>query len=84
MQTQMTTELQKSFGYFVAHQRELVEQYAGKFIVIHNEKVVGVYDSVLEATMEAQKKFPLGEFLVQKVQAGTDSFTHTYYSRVAA
>ena len=60
-----------------------MSKYSGKVIVIHDEEVVGAYEDEAEATTAARKKFELGHFLVQRVQPGTDSFTQTYYSRVA-
>lgn len=80
----MNGQLQKSFAYFVEHQAELVQHHLGKFVVIHDEAVCGAYDSALEASTQAQKKFGIGTFLVQRVQPGTDSFTQTYYSRAGA
>ncbi len=77
------TTLTQEFDYFIEHQEELAEKYKGKYIVIHEGEVVGAYDSALEATNAARKKFQLGEFLVQLARVGTDAITQSYYSRVA-
>lgn len=80
----MSADLRNAFDYFLNNQEELVEKYAGKFVVITNDRqVLGAFSSPLEASEAAQKKVHLGEFLVQKVQSGTDGFTQTFYSRVA-
>jgi hypothetical protein len=60
-----------------------VKQYTGKFLVIKDEKVIGAYDSEIDAIKEASKHHELGTFLVQKCEPGTDSYTQTLHSRVA-
>ncbi len=75
--------LEKEFQFYRAHQSELVEKYNGKFLVIVCEKVVGSYDTELEAYSEAKKRHKLGTFLVQHCSAGKESYTQTFHSRVA-
>jgi hypothetical protein len=55
----------------------------GKVLVIKGQKVLGVYDSELQAVEETVKTHPLGTFLVQKCEAGQESYTQTFHSRVA-
>jgi len=74
--------LEKEFQYFLAHQKELVKQYIGKFIVIKNQEVIGVYTSETEAFTETQKNHELGTFLIQECKPGTDVYTQTFHSRV--
>lgn len=75
--------LEKEFEYYKAHQAELVGQYNGKFIVITGEKVVGAYDTELEAYTEAKKACQVGTFLIQHCIPGKASYTKTFHSRVA-
>lgn len=75
--------LEKEFKYYLDNQKKLVEQYDGRFIVIKNDKVIGVYDTELDAIEETSKKKKLGTFLVQKCEPGKDSYTQMYHSRVA-
>ncbi|MBU4141359.1 hypothetical protein KKE99_00605 [Patescibacteria group bacterium] len=75
--------LQKQLEYFKSHQNELVEKYKGKFIVIRDQRVQGVYDTEIEAYTEAEKKFELGNFLIQQCLPGQESYTQTFHSRVA-
>jgi outer membrane lipoprotein-sorting protein len=77
----MTEQLKKEFQYYLEHQNELVKQYNGKFIVIKDNKVIGVYDSELEAVTKTSQQQELGTFLVQKCEPGTSSYTQTYHSR---
>ena len=75
-------KLEKEFKYYLEHQDELVKKYNGKFIVIKDYKVIGVFDSELEAVEKTAEKYELGTFLVQKCEPGTASYTQTYHSRV--
>ena len=75
--------LEKEFNYYLEHQEELVKKYNGKFIVIKDCDVIGAYDSELEAVEKTAEEHELGTFLVQKCEAGSESYTQTYHSRVA-
>ena len=68
----MQSKLHKELAFYKEKQNELVEQYQGKFVVIKDQEITG----------EAQKKFELGTFLIQQVEAGEDSYSQTFYSRV--
>ena len=75
--------LEREFHFYTSHQKELVDQYNGKFIVIVGEKVVGAYDEELLAYTEAKKAHKPGTFLVQKCAAGKGNYTQTFHSRVS-
>lgn len=79
----MASPLKQEFEYYLAHQAEMVSRYNGKFIVLKNREVIGVYDSELGAVAETQKTHALGTFLVQKVEPGQGAYTQTFHSRVA-
>lgn len=79
----MASPLQKEFDYYIAHQDELVRRYNGKVIVIKDQRVLGAYDSEMEAVQATVKLHPLGTFLVQKCEPGTESYTQAFHSRVA-
>ncbi len=74
--------LQKQLEYFKAHQDELVKKYEGKFLVIKDQEVRGVYNTEIEAYTDAKKKFELGTFLIQQCLPGQESYTQTFHSRV--
>ena len=78
----MVDTLGKEFQYYIDHQGELVEKYRGKVIVIKDENVIGVYDSDMEAIEKTSEKYEIGTFLVQKCEAGSNSYTQTFHSRV--
>ena len=79
----MAKPLEKEFQYYLDNQEKLVEQYGGKYIVIKDDDVIGAYDSDEEALTETCKKHKLGTFMVIKCEAGEDSYTQVYHSRVA-
>lgn len=74
--------LKDEFQYYLNHQSELVSQYEGKFIVLKDEKIIGVYDSNAIAYSETLKNHELGTFLIQFCQEGSDSYSQTFHSRV--
>ena len=78
----MAQNLEKEFEYYLEHQDELVEKYNGKFIVIKDCNVIGVFESELEAIEHTAKQYELGTFLVQKCEPGSEAYTQTYHSRV--
>jgi len=79
----MSSGLQKEFDYFLANQQELARKYTGKILVIKDQKVIGVFDSELQAIEETSKTHELGTFLVQRCDSSEESHTQTFHSRVA-
>lgn len=80
----MESRLKPEFDYYLANQAELVKKHNGKFVVIKNRQVIGVYDeqpAALEATKKAGHE--VGTFLIQKVGPGTGAYRQTFHSRVA-
>ena len=74
--------LEKNFKYYLKHQPELVKKYNGKFIVIKDEKVIGVYTSHPEAYNETVKSHELGTFLIQHCLPGKEGYSQTFHSQV--
>ena len=79
----MTSPLQSNFQYYLDHQDEMVEQYDGKFIIIKDQQVIGVYGDELTAISETAKTHKLGTFLVQLVSKGNVAYSQTFHSRAA-
>ena len=78
----MQTPLQDEFRFYLANQDEFVTKHHGKYIVLKDGEVLGVYDSDLEAVRATEKEHPLGTFLVQRCEPGTESYTRVCHSRV--
>lgn len=77
----MASILEKEFEYYKKNQKELVDKFTGKFIVIKDLQVLGAYDSVKEALDETTKHHEMGTFLIQKCEPGDNSYKQTFYSR---
>ncbi len=69
--------------YFISRQEEIVEEHFGKFLVIKGREIVGVYETALEAYIEAQKEHPLGTFMIQPCQPGPQAYTVTIHPHCA-
>ena len=74
--------LQEMFQFYLDNQNELVKQYDGKYLVIKDNAVVGVYDNESDAYFESEEKYGLGNFLLQKCSEGDKDYTATFHSRV--
>ena len=78
----MNASLEKDFEYYLQNQDQLVHKYGGRFVVIKDAEVIGVYESELEGLRDASQKFPLGTFLIQKCEPGTENYTQTFHSQI--
>ena len=74
--------LKKEFDYYVSHQDELVKKFNGKYVVINNEKITGVFNDENQAILESSKKYKPGTFLVHLVGPGKENYTQVFHSRV--
>lgn len=74
--------LKEMFQFYLDNQEELVKKYNGKTLVIKDNAVVGSYDSEEEAYFDAEQKYGLGNFLLQKCSEGDKDYTATFHSRV--
>ena len=70
-------KFEKELAFFIEHQADLVREYNGKVLVLKDEKVVGVYSTLIEAYFEAQKTHPLGTFMLQTCRPGPEAYTVT-------
>ena len=77
----MSSPLREEFLYYLAHQAELVQKYAGKFITVKNCTVLGAFDDEITAIRETEKEHQLGTFLVQEVAPGDSAYSQTFHSR---
>ena len=75
--------LEKEFQFYLDNQAGLAKKYLGKYIVIKEGKVIGAFESEIEALEKTATEHEVGTFLVQKCEPGKDSYTQTYHSRVA-
>ena len=59
--------LEKEQAYYDANRADLRSKYAGKRVVIVDDKILGVYDSDREAIRETAKTLPRGSFMVKYI-----------------
>ena len=59
--------LEKEQAFYEANRTDLRSKYAGKRIVIANNKILGVYNSDREAVRETTKTLPRGSFMVKYI-----------------
>ena len=60
------------FTWLVEHSLEIQEQYAGKWIAVHKDGVIGVGDTATEAADQARKSEPGAAFVLEAVDKETD------------
>ena len=78
----MASPLEKEFVFYLENQSRLLPSYAGKYLLIRDESVLGAYPSEMDAIKAGAERFPLGTFLVQRCEAGEESYTQTFHSGV--
>jgi len=74
--------LEREYQYYLANKDEFVKTHLGKFLIIKDEKVVGVFDNELDAYSFGTNNFTLGTFLIQQCLPGDENYTQTFHSRV--
>lgn len=60
------------FNWLTEHSLELSREYRGKWIAIHNGRVISIGDTAVEVDKKAREEFPDGGFLLWAVDAETD------------
>lgn len=68
-----------NYIYFINHLDELLKQYEGKFLVIKDESVIGIYETFDEAYDKTAETEELGTFIIQPC-IDEDSDTYTFLS----
>ena len=58
--------LEKEFQYYLKHEKEFIEKYPDRFIMILNERLVGVYDTEEAAYYDMVEKNITVPVLVQQ------------------
>ena len=67
------------FQWYLANQEQLIQKYNGKYIVIKDNSVVDDYTDENEAYLISEKKYGLGNFIIQLCTPGDDAYTiHIY------
>lgn len=56
----------KDFDFFIQNYQKLFKHYGYKFIAIRNEKILGAFDSVIEAIKCLSANYKLGDYIIQE------------------
>lgn len=75
--------LEREFKYYLDNQKQLVDKYNGKFLLIVGEEIQGVFDSKLDAYNIGKENFKEGTFLIQRCSPGNVDYSQTFHSRVS-
>lgn len=63
------------YNFYKQNEKEFLSKYFGKQIVIKDNKILGIYDTIEQAMTETLKNYELGTFMVHKV---IDEVIHIY------
>ena len=72
--------LQDELDFFIGNQDELVRKHRGKVLVLRNREVVGVFDTPLEAYLDAESRYEPGTYAIQRCTPGPEAYTVTIAS----
>lgn len=67
------------FNYYLEHQKELVKEYDGKYLIITSEGG-GAYDSLNEGYEVALKTYGKGNFMLQLCSEGEKDYSQRFYT----
>jgi NADPH-dependent glutamate synthase beta subunit-like oxidoreductase len=60
------------FAWLIEHTEQITEQYAGKWIAVHDGAVIGVGDTATEAARAAREARSNAEFILEAVERDGD------------
>jgi hypothetical protein len=63
----MAEPLKTELETYEKHKNELLGTARGKFVLIHDEEIVGTYESQMDATAEGYRRFGNVPFLVKQI-----------------
>ncbi|MCY4185977.1 MAG: hypothetical protein OXD45_11770 [Rhodobacteraceae bacterium] len=75
--------LDKSLKYFEKNRSDFAEKQHGRFVVIHDDKVLDFYDDITSAYKKGKENFEPGTFLIRQCLWKDEEEPVITYSRVA-
>lgn len=72
--------LKRNLDWYIANQQDLSTNYNGKILLIVDQKLVQVFDSMQDAYAAALKSYPVGTFTLQPCSPDKDSYTLMLYT----
>ena len=76
----MKSTLEREFEFYLQNQEEFVKKYDGKLIALKDKKILGAFDSYLEAAAVIFATHDRGSVLFQEVSQDKESNTATFHS----
>lgn len=73
--------LEREYEVFETNREKWLKKHAREFVVIHEDDVVGFFETQDEALQEAVSRFEPGEFLLQQILPKEDD-TLYYHTRL--
>ena len=78
MEPNAKTPLAEQMDFYIANQKQLVQSYNNKILLIHSCKVEVVFDTKTDAFYAGKEKFEPGTFLIIKCNEGDEEYTVNY------
>ena len=63
----MTAMLHREFQTFQQNKPNLVENHEGKFVLIKDDEIIGIFENELEAIKQGNEQFKDSHFLVNEI-----------------
>ena len=79
---QSKRELEKEFKWFLENQTCLLQKYKDKFVSVKGFKVIGAYESYIDAINETIKTEELSTFIIQKCSVDPSDYVNIVHSEV--
>ncbi len=76
--------LKKEYDFYKENENQFIKKYKGKFIVIKNKEVLGVYDSKIDAYVKTQEEHKVGTFLIHQCLKETEKNQVSFYSYIVS
>ncbi len=71
----MAAVLDRELHTYEEHRAELLSRAEGKFVLIHDGELGGVYDTDTEAVTQGYQRFGIVPFLVRKIASHDEELT---------
>ncbi len=72
--------LRENLDWYIANQQELSKSYNGKILLIMDQKLIDVFDSMESAYTAAMKSYAPGTFTLQPCSPDPESYVLMLYS----
>ena len=70
----------QDFEYYVNNLQCLYKKYGDCYLVIRNKVILGSYRTIESALKATRKKYPMGEFIIQKCGPDESAYTERMVS----